>query len=134
MHVLEQSSNGTAPDGFPTSRNINGQQLDYGMDPAIVDSAVWGPQLIEALTQIPTMSIAMDVDDLLGTQNGIYTHAQSHGRAWERPASLELLNPDGSEGFQVEAASASAAGLAARDPIRSMPFGSSFETSTAIAA
>lgn len=101
--VLTQSSNGLAPEGFPTSRNINGQQLDYGMDPAIVESATWGPQLIEALTQIPTMSVVMDVDDLLGTRDGIYTNAQSHGRAWERPASLELLNPDGSEGFQVNA-------------------------------
>ena len=101
--VLTQSSNGQAPEGFPTSRNINGQQLDYGMDPAIVESATWGPQLMEALTQVPTMSIVMDVDDLLGTRDGIYTHAQSHGRAWERPASLELLNPDGSEGFQVNA-------------------------------
>ncbi len=73
------------------------------MDPDIVNSRVWGPQLIEALTQVPTMSLVMDIDDLLGTRNGIYTHADSHGRAWERPASLELINPDGSEGFQVEA-------------------------------
>lgn len=101
--ILEQSPNGAAPVGFPNSVNINGQELDYGMDPDIVDSPVWGPQMIAALTQVPTLSVVMDIDDLLGTRNGIYTHAQSHGKAWERPASLELINPDGSEGFQVEA-------------------------------
>src|SRR5690606_35781034 len=41
--------------------------------------------------------------DLLGTSQGIYTNAQNHGSAWERPVSLELLQPDGSEGFQINA-------------------------------
>ena len=100
--VLEQSPRGRAPEGWPRSTNISGQLLDYGMDPDIVNSAVWGPQLIEALTQVPTMSVVMDIDDFLGSRNGIYTHAGSHGRAWERAASLELINPDGSDGFQVE--------------------------------
>ena len=27
----------------------------------------------------------------------------SEGRAWERPVSVELINPDGSEGFQIDA-------------------------------
>ena len=98
--IVNQSPNGSAPDGFPTSRNINGQVLDYGMDPAIVDSSTWGPQMVAALTQIPTMSVVMDIDDFLG-RRGIYNHARSHGRAWERPASLELIHPDGTEGFQV---------------------------------
>ena len=101
--VLNQSPDGSAPENWPTSRNINGQVLDYGMDPAIVNNSRWQGQMEEALTQIPSMSLVMDVDDLLGSSQGIYTNARSHGRAWERPASLELINPDGSEGFQVEA-------------------------------
>ena len=101
--VVEQSPTGRAPEGWPTSRNINGQTLDYGMDPAIVDSTQWGSQLSEALTQIPSMSVVMDIDDFLGSRDGIYVNAGGHGKAWERPASLELINPDGSEGFQVEA-------------------------------
>ena len=47
------------------------------------------------------MSIVMDVDDLLGADEGIYTHANSHGREWERPMSLELIYPDGTDGFQI---------------------------------
>ena len=89
------------PEGWPRS-SINGQSLDYGMDTDITDSDEWGPQLEEALTQVPTMSIVMDLDDLLSANEGIYTNASSHGRDWERPASLELINPDGSEGFQQD--------------------------------
>lgn len=101
--VLRQSPTGAPPAGFPTSTNINGQVLDYGMDPDIVNNAAWGPQLLDALRQVPSMSIVMNVDDLLGTSQGIYTNAQNHGIAWERPVSLELLQPDGSDGFQVNA-------------------------------
>ena len=98
--VLRQSPSGETPPGFPDSWGANSR--DYGMDPDIVNSAIWGPQLEAALTQVPTMSLVMNNDDLFGTE-GIYSHAGNRGRAWERPASLELINPDGSEGFQVEA-------------------------------
>ena len=101
--IVRQSPTGRPPAGFPSSTNINGQSLDYGMDPEIVDDEVWGPQLESALTQIPTISMVMDVDDLLNSRTGIYTHARERGRAWERGASLELIQPDGSEGFQVNA-------------------------------
>ncbi len=101
--VVRQSSNGSPPAGWPRSTSINGQTLDYGMDPTIVNSGTWGPQLEAALKQIPSMSISMDIDDLLGSSRGIYTHAGNHGQAWERPVALELIDPSGGEGFQVNA-------------------------------
>ncbi len=85
------------PEGWRTSSN--GQSLNYGMDADITQDEVWGPQMKDALTQIPTMSVVMDLDDFLSSDRGIYTNARSHGRDWERPASLELINPDGSTGF-----------------------------------
>ncbi|HEX2475794.1 MAG TPA: lamin tail domain-containing protein, partial [Lacipirellulaceae bacterium] len=39
--VIRQSPNGEAPPGFPTTP-INGQVNDYGMDPDIWNSPVWG--------------------------------------------------------------------------------------------
>lgn len=93
--VLQQGSR--RPDNWPTSLS---QTMNYGMDPDIVESRTWGPQMIESLTQVPTMSVTIDPNDFLGS-TGIYSHAGSHGRAWERPATLELINPDGSEGFNV---------------------------------
>ena len=101
--VLQQSPTGQAPAGFPGSRQINGQTLDYGMDPDIVNHPTWGPQLRDALRKVPSMSLVMDIDDLLSAERGIYTNASRRGRGWERPASLELLEPDGTEGFQVNA-------------------------------
>ncbi|MDG2385534.1 MAG: Ig-like domain-containing protein [Pirellulaceae bacterium] len=101
--ILLQSQSGNPPAGFPSSTNINGQTLDYGMDPTIVNSGTWGPQLESALKQVPSMSIVMDIDDLLGSSKGIYTHAGNHGKAWEREISLELINPDESQNFQINA-------------------------------
>ena len=40
---------------------------------------------------------------LFDASTGIYVNALMEGIDWERPTSLELIYPDGSEGFQVEA-------------------------------
>ncbi|MCA9171387.1 MAG: CotH kinase family protein, partial [Planctomycetales bacterium] len=96
--VLTQSANGQPPEGWPARWGSNA--TDYGMDPDIVNDATWGPQIQEALTQIPSMSIVTDLANLYDTRTGIYSHASSDGVAWERPASLELINPDGTIGFQ----------------------------------
>jgi len=100
--ILKQSPNGETPQGFP-SDTVNSQQFDYGLDPTIVNSPVWGPQLKTALTSIPSISLATDPNNLFDASSGIYVNAGGHGRAWERPTSLELINPDGSTGFQINA-------------------------------
>ena len=100
--VVVQSPGGQTPAGFP-SNSINGQVFDYGMDPNITNDPVWGPQLDDALTQIPSLSIVTDGDNLFDPSMGIYVNAGGHGRAWERPTSLELIQPDGTTGFQIDA-------------------------------
>ncbi len=95
--VVTQSPNGAAPPGWP-SGSINGQSLEYGMDPAIVNSPTWGPQMREALTSVPTMSLVTDLDNFFDPGSGIYVNARSDGIDWERPASLELFYPDGASG------------------------------------
>jgi hypothetical protein len=100
--VIQQSSDGQAPDGWPTNP-INGQVFYYGMHPSIVEHAVWGQQLIEAMQSIPTLSMVTDSDNLFDPASGIYVNAGQRGRAWERPMSLELIYPDGTVGFQVDA-------------------------------
>ena len=100
--VIRQSPNGEAPEGWPADR-VRGQVFDYGMAPLIVDSEKWGPSMIDALTEIPTISVVTDMSNLIEVGKGIYVHAGLHGFDWERPASVELLNPDGSDGFQIDA-------------------------------
>ncbi len=92
--VAHQPAN---PAGFPATWGAT--SADYEMDPDIVNAAA-RMQMTPALTSLPTMSIVMSVDDLFGG-NGIYTNWNSSGDAWERPCSVELIHPDGREGFHV---------------------------------
>ncbi|MHC4112728.1 MAG: chitobiase/beta-hexosaminidase C-terminal domain-containing protein, partial [Planctomycetota bacterium] len=97
--IVTQSPNGETPGpGWP-SGTVNGQISNYGMDPDIVNDGTWGSQLEEALTSIPTMSVVIDLNDLFDPGTGIYVNAGAHGRAWERPASLELLYPSNPQGL-----------------------------------
>ena len=103
--VVQQSSDGRAPEGWP-DRSVAGQSLKYGMNPLITDSDEYRDLIEPALKAIPSLSIVMDRDDLLGEETGIYVNALDaldNSRDWERQASLELLSPDGTEEFQIDA-------------------------------
>lgn len=99
--VLQQSPQGQTPPGFAPN-GTNGKELDYGIDPQIV--SLYGEQAIkDALTSIPTIALTTDTENLFDPQTGIYVNATNRGRSWEREASVELINPDGSEGFTANA-------------------------------
>ncbi|QDU89664.1 CotH protein [Pirellulimonas nuda] len=101
--VIQQQPSGQAPGpGWPSS-NVNGQDIDYGMDPEIL--ALYGNQaVIDSLKSLSTVSITTDLENLFDSQTGIIVNATNRGRDWERPASLEIIYPDGSEaGFQIDA-------------------------------
>ncbi len=95
-HVPLQS---TQLSGFPFT--WGSVAADYEMDPDILSNPQYGEQLRSALLSLPTMSLAMDVDDLFGSQKGIYTNSGAGGPSWERECSAELIYPDGTEGFQI---------------------------------
>jgi hypothetical protein len=78
------------PRYFPSSWAPN--DIDYGMDPQIVTNFTLA-QWKEALTQVPTMSIVTEMRNLFDGTIGIYANASGHGELWERPISLELLDP-----------------------------------------
>lgn len=98
--VLTQSNDGTPPPGWPST--WGGNVVDYGIDPDVIN-AEGAAQVKEALLALPTLSVTTDLDNLFDPAIGIYANAQQDGRDWERPASAEWLNPDGSKGFQVNA-------------------------------
>jgi hypothetical protein len=101
--VVKQSPTGASPGrGWPTG-NVNGQTLDYGMDPDVVNDARYKNVMSDALLAIPTISLVTDPANLFDAQKGIYVHASMQGEDWERPVSAELINPDGTEGFQIDA-------------------------------
>ena len=99
--IVNQSNDGAAPAGFPAVGSSS-QVLDYGIDPDVI--GIEGVEAVkDALLSISTISITTDIDNLFDPQTGIYVNALRDGIDWERPASVELLNPDGTEGFQVNA-------------------------------
>jgi hypothetical protein len=101
--VIRQSPNGQAPGpGWPTG-SVNGQVIDYGMDPDIVNNPRWAGLIENALLDIPSISLVTDLANLFDRNTGIYVHAGNDGRNWERRTSVELLNPDGTPGFGLDA-------------------------------
>ncbi len=101
--IVRQSLGGTAPSTAWPTGSVNGQVISYGMDPDVVEDPLYADLVDDALLAIPSLSLVTSLDNLFGAQNGIYTHASNEGDAGERPVSVELLNPDGSEGFQIDA-------------------------------
>lgn len=109
--VITQSA---SPAGWPTNSGTS-QVLDYGMDPDIVNHS--NPDLggtastRAALASLPAVCITTDLPNLfnIGGSQGIYSNPNGRGFAWERPASMEWINPpsaqnpNGTSEFQVNA-------------------------------
>ncbi len=72
---------------------------DYEMDSRVVNNTLPGYSVRDALLDIPTVSIAMLLEDFItdNEENGIYSNAYDR---WERACSVEYILPDGGDGFQ----------------------------------
>ena len=108
--VVEQDRQSVIDAGFPNElRNV---VADYGLDshdrlPLIAGdetlSIDQAKQVVhDSLLSLPTLSIVMNPDDLVG-EEGIYIYPTRSGKNWERATSIELIHPDGQEGFQIDA-------------------------------
>ena len=99
--VMLQSPDGRPPNGWPESWGAN--TVDYGMDPEVVNDPAYRKTIKDDLKTLPSFSIVMNLADLFDPTTGIYANAMRDGRASERACSLELMFPDGAEGFQIDA-------------------------------
>lgn len=88
------------PPGVPTT--WGGASADYEVDPEVTGSTIPGYSLEEALLSIPSISLSTAPGELFGSSNGIYNNSGRKGDAWERQASLEFIDPDGGDQFQVD--------------------------------
>jgi hypothetical protein len=101
--VITQSPNGEAPGpGWPTG-SVNGQILNYGMDPDVVNDPRYSSVIDDALLSIPSFSLVTDLAHMFDPGSGIWVNAGREGKPWERPVSVELIHPNGSDGFQIDA-------------------------------
>ncbi len=101
--VIGQSPNHERPAADWPSGRVNGQTIDYGMDPDVVDDPEYADLMDDALLAIPSISLVTDLNNLFDPSTGIYVNASREGRDWERPVSVELIRPDGVAGFQIDA-------------------------------
>jgi hypothetical protein len=100
--VIHQSADGRAPAGWPATWGLH--TVDYGMDPRIAAGRAYGnARLVAALQAIPSIALTTDLSNLFDPNSGIYANPAQEGRDWERPVSVELLQPDGSSSFQIDA-------------------------------
>lgn len=114
-----------SPTGYPTQwgpfTDISGNAPgDYEMDPEVCNNTLYKDKFSEAFNSLPVVSISTDIDYLFSSSTdpdngGIYYYTggpinekvgnYALGKEWERPASIEYFNPDGSEdGFQENCA------------------------------
>jgi len=108
--VVKQSPAGAKPGSdWPNPSTGGGgfggggaQVIDYGMDPDVVNDARYKDLVDDALLSIPTISLVTPLASLFNASTGIYVNAMQDGRDWERPCSVEMIYPDGTEGFQVD--------------------------------
>jgi hypothetical protein len=89
------------PPGFPT--NWGATRVDYEMDPDVVNDPAYASTIKDDLQTTPSVSVVLGNDDFFGAQKGIYANTQAHGIAWEKPASIEWIDPVQGESFQVNA-------------------------------
>ena len=89
------------------------------MDPNVVNDPRYRDTIEDDLRAMPSLSIVMNLKDLFDPASGIYANAINDGIAWERPTSLELIYPDGRDGFQEPAGLRIRGGFsrAANDPV-----------------
>jgi hypothetical protein len=101
--IIGQSPTGQLPGAGWAPNGVNGQEINYGMDPDILN--LYGSQAVQdALLALPSISISTDLANLFNSSTGIYVNATNRGMPWERPASVELIDPQGIEdGFMVNA-------------------------------
>ncbi len=103
--VVELSPDARAPGtGWPMPGSGGQRQaMDYGMDRDVTSAPVYASLIDGALTALPSLSLVTALPNLFDPSSGIYANAEQDGIEWERFASIELLNPDRSPGFQSNA-------------------------------
>jgi len=96
--VLRQPS---MPAGYP--QQWPGFPADYAMDTRITHHALYYDVVRDALVTHRTMSLTLEKDDLFDQARGIYMNPQRDGVQWERPVSVEIIDPLGGPEIHVNA-------------------------------
>ena len=104
--IVRQDYQSALTAGLPDIWGVVGP--DYGMDPDVIGQdgqdrydGLYADTIRDDLLALPTLSISLPADDMFGS-DGIYSNSREEGIDWERAASVELIHPDGEQGFQID--------------------------------
>ncbi len=100
---LESVKNQSYPGGEWPTGSINYQTIDLNVDSRVINNYNYSSLIEDAFLEIPSISVITDMDNLFNPAIGIYVNAWKDGVEWERECSVALINPDGEEGFDVNA-------------------------------
>lgn len=126
---IDKMDNQTSSPGHDwPNYDVNGQYIDLLMDSRVLTDPLYAGQIDHALLEIPSISISTDNYNLFDADSGIYVNAFGRGLDWERPVSIELINPDGSAGFQIDAGLRIRGGYSRNDFFRKHAFRFFFRT------
>ncbi|MEX2381479.1 MAG: CotH kinase family protein [Opitutales bacterium] len=90
------------PEGFPlTWRTAGGftRSADYEMDGRITEPNA--DKMHDSLRSLSSVFVTTSISNLFDTATGIYANSGTRGIAWERPASVEWVTPEGETEFQI---------------------------------
>ncbi|MCX6977556.1 MAG: chitobiase/beta-hexosaminidase C-terminal domain-containing protein, partial [Verrucomicrobia bacterium] len=92
------------PTGFPTQWGPVAGFYQMNTSPAITGTGAYSAAVMKnALKAIPSVSIVTSMPNLFDPGTGIYANTGGEGVAWERPASLEWIDPTGGgHEFQID--------------------------------
>ena len=81
------------PAGFPSTGST---YFQMNTSASITNTNPYSATIMKnALKSLPTLSIVTSMDNLFSPSTGIYANSGAEGVAWERPASLEFIDPTG---------------------------------------
>lgn len=98
LFAADVFSQPAAPPGFPSS--WGGHAAMYEMKASVI-SRYSTAELVDALMSLPSVSIVTATPNLFDNSIGIYSNRLAEGELWERPASMEWIDPNGGAEIQV---------------------------------
>ena len=101
VESVERQDSASPGGGWPVGHRVNRQVMIYGMNQSVINDVRWKGKMSSALKAIPSMSLVASLDDWFDPSDGLYANPREQGKKTEIQGSLELINPDGKEGFQV---------------------------------
>lgn len=94
----EQSLSYTEPILIDTTKVLRTKTFEPGSQPSDITTHTY---IFNEDFNIAALSLVTNPPNLWDNNSGIYRNAREHGRTWERPASIEFFEGDGSLGFSA---------------------------------